>query len=320
MPTPSIRTFVFAVAATLIACGQADNSQTSPGRPGSQTEEAQFKVGAPAPAVPPTASIGGVAGRREAAADAAANEAPRGDPSQVRVTDSAATPSMLIRTGNATIEVDSLEVAMQQVRDLAQRLGGFIANVQLSSGRDQLRSASLEMKIPAARWSDAVSGLKPVGKVEALNEFTQDVGEEYVDVSARVQNAKRLEARLIELLANRTGRLSDVLTVERELARVREEIERYEGRLRFLRTRAAMSSMTVTVHEAFPVVSARGETGVLGDAFKQAWRNFVRLIAWIISIAGILMPLAAIGFLGWLAWRKWGPDRPPRSERPGRTA
>ncbi len=135
-----------------------------------------------------------------------------------------------------------------------------------------------------------------------------------------MQNSKRLEARLIELLANRTGRLSDVLTVERELARVREEIERYEGRLRFLRTRAAMSSMTVTVHEDFPVVSARGETGVLGDAFKQAWRNFVSLMAWLISITGILIPLAALGFLGWLAWRKWGPDRPPRSDAPRKTA
>lgn len=316
MLTPSIRTFAFAVAATLIACGQA--ADNSPGRSGSQTEEAQLKMGAPSPA-PPTVSIGGVAGRGEAAADAAA-EAPGRDPSQVRVTDSAATPSMLIRTGNATIEVDSLEIAMQQIRDLAQRLGGFVANVQLSSGRDQIRSASLEMKVPVARWSEAVSGLKPVGKVEALNEFTQDVGEEYVDVAARVTNAKRLEGRLIELLANRTGRLTDVLTVERELARVREEIERYQGRLRFLTTRAAMSSMTVTVHEDFPVVSARGETGVLGDAFKQAWRNFVGLVAWIISISGILIPLAAIGFLGWLAWRKWGPDRPPPSDATRQTA
>lgn len=65
---------------------------------------------------------------------------------------------------------------------------------------------------------------------------------------------------------------------------------------------------------ALPVVSARGETGVLGDAFKQAWRNFVGFMAGIISFTGILIPLAAIGFLVWLAWRRWGPDQlpPPR--------
>ncbi len=332
MLTPSIRTLAFVAVATLLACDQTETSQTdaSPGRPGSRTEEAARRregmameekdLSAPAPAAPPTASVGAVAGRGGFATDAAANQqAPGRDPSQVRVTDSAAVPSMLIRTGNATIEVDSLEIAMQQIRDLAQRLGGFVANVQLSSGRDQIRSASLEMKIPAARWGDAVSGLEPIGKVEALNEFSEDVGEEYVDVTARMQNAKRLEGRLIELLGNRTGRLSDVLAVERELARVREEIERYEGRLRYLRTRAAMSSMMVTVHEAFPVVSARGETGVLGDAFKQAWRNFVRFIAGIISLTGILIPLAVLGVLAWFGWRRWGPRRPPRSGAPEQT-
>ncbi|MGQ0714642.1 MAG: DUF4349 domain-containing protein [Gemmatimonadaceae bacterium] len=236
-----------------------------------------------------------------------------GGPPQIRsgTTDTASAPSMLIRTGTAQLEVDSLEIAMQQVRDLAQRLGGIIANTQLASGRDQIRSATLEMKIPAARWTDALTGLAPIGKVEALNEHTEDVGEEYVDVTARVRNARRLESRLIELLGNRTGRLSDVLAVERELARVREEIERYEGRLRYLLNRVQMSTLTVTVHEAYPVVSARGETGVLGDAFKQAWRNFVGFIAGIISLTGILIPLAVLGVVAWLVWRRWRPRRPP---------
>ena len=70
----------------------------------------------------------------------------------------------------------------------------------------------------------------------------EDVGEEFVDVSARMENARRLEQRLVTLLASRTGKLSDVLAVERELARVREDIERYEGRLRYLRAHAATSS------------------------------------------------------------------------------
>src|SRR5687768_2824507 len=203
MLTPSIRTFAFIVAATRVACGDTDTSQSEPRarRPGSRAVDAALPevqmmeekdLSAPSRAAPPVASVGGVAGR---VGFGAGNEGSAGrDPSQVRVTDSATVPSMLIRTGNAQVEVDSLEIAMQQVRDLAQRLGGFIANTQLASGRDQIRSATMEMKVPAARWTDAVSGLKPIGKVEALNEFSEDVGEEYVDVTARVQNSKRLEA------------------------------------------------------------------------------------------------------------------------------
>jgi len=79
-----------------------------------------------------------------------------------------------------------------------------------------------------------------------------------------------------------------------------------------------MSSMSVTVHEAFPVVSARGETGVLGDAFKPASRNFVSFIAGVISLTGII-PSAVLGVLAWLAWRRWWP-RPPRSDAPTQKA
>jgi hypothetical protein len=307
----------------LLACGDSQTSRTDPSqrRPGSRTEGAAAlemrqrmqeknanQVMSGVPETDLSASVGYGAGE-----EGSRTPPQTPSPSSVRqgTTDTAAVPSMLIRTGNAQIEVDSLEIAMQQVRDLAQRLGGYIANTSLASGRDQIRSAMLEMKIPAARWTQALEGIKPIGKVEALNEFSEDVGEEYVDVTARVQNAKRLEARLIELLANRTGRLSDVLAVERELARVRQEIERYEGRLRFLRTRAAMSTLQVTVHEAFPVVSARGESGVLGDAFKQAWRNFVGFIAAIIALTGLLIPLAVLGVVAWLVVRRWWSRRRP---------
>jgi hypothetical protein len=73
-----------------------------------------------------------------------------------------------------------------------------------------------------------------------------------------MENARRLETRLIDLLATRTGKLKDVLDVERELARAREEIERYEGRLRYLRAHATLSTLTISLHEPLPVVGRAG--------------------------------------------------------------
>jgi len=126
------------------------------------------------------------------------------------------------------------------------------------------------------------------------------VGEEFTDVTARMGNARRLEARLIELLATRTGKLKDVLDVEQELARVREQIERYEGRLRYLRAHAALSTLTIYVHEPLPVVGHAGSS-VIGEAFKQAWRNFVALVAACIRGLGIVIPLGVVVTGGWLA-------------------
>lgn len=220
-------------------------------------------------------------------------------------TDTEVAPSMLIRTGAASIEVDKLDPAIIKVRQIATQLGGYVANSSISGGRDQIRSATLELKIPAAQYDQAVGGLGAIGKVESVNTNVEDVGEEYVDISARVTNAKRLEERLINILATRTGKLQDVLAVERELARVREEIERYEGRMRFLRTRAAMSTLSITVHEPFPLLGQHpGDNPIIG-AFKSAWRNFVSFIAAIIAASGVLIPLAVIAALGWLGYRRY---------------
>jgi len=202
---------------------------------------------------------------------------------------------MIIRTGQASVEIDSLETAIAGVRALAQRLGGFIANTQMQLGQRQYRSATLEIKVPAAQFDELLGGLQPLGKVEFVNVNAQDVGEEFTDITARVANGRKLEGRLIELLATRTGKLSDVLEIERELARVRQEIERMEGRLRYLRAHSATSTLNVTVHEKSPVVPAPGSSGVLGEAFAQAWRNFINFLAGLIASLGVLVPTSLIG-------------------------
>jgi hypothetical protein len=211
--------------------------------------------------------------------------------------------SMVIRTGQTSIEVDSLERAVSQIRLLAGRIGGYVANTTMQTGRGQLRSASLEVKIPADRFDDGLGGLVGLGKVESVNVNVEDVGEEFTDVTARMGNARRLEARLIDLLATRTGKLKDVLDVERELARVREEIDRYEGRLRFLRAHAVLSTLTIYVHEPLPVVGHAGSS-VIGEAFKQAWRNFVGLVAAIVRSLGIVIPVAVLVVALWVSAKR----------------
>lgn len=295
-----IASMTVAVVTLLVACKAKEAERSE-----DQRRSAEVAASAPA-AAPPVMQQGKVEGvvMDMAATAQVGNAAPSARAVAAGTTD-AATPSMLIRTGGASIEVDKLDPATMKVRQLAAQLGGYIANSAISGGRDQVRSATLELKIPAARYDQAVGGLNDIGKVESVNTNVEDVGEEYVDIAARVANAKRLEERLISLLATRTGRLQDVLSVERELARVREEIERYEGRMRFLRTRAAMSTLSITVHEPFPLLGQHpGDNPIIG-ALKAAWRNFVSLIAGIIAASGILIPVAALAGLGWLGYRRY---------------
>ena len=217
--------------------------------------------------------------------------------------------SMLVRTGEASLQVDTLEAGIARIRDVARRTGAVIANTSMEGGNKQTRAASLELRIPSERFDEAVNGLAPIGKVESVSVTVQDVGEEYVDVQARVANARRLEQRLVELLANRTGKLADVLTVERELARVREQIERYEGRMRYLRTRASISTLSIGIHEPYPIVAEHPGERPIRDAFVQAWRNLVGVTAGLIASLGVVIPLGILVVGLVLLARRWFPAR-----------
>jgi hypothetical protein len=219
------------------------------------------------------------------------------------VTAASVDANMIVRTATASIEVDSLEQAILAVRALSSRVGGYVANSDVTSGRKEQRTATIELKIPAQRFDESLGGLAPIGKLESVSVEAEDVGEEFVDVNARMDNAHRLEQRLIGLLATKTGKLKDVLDVEQALAHVREDIERYEGRIRYLRAHTAMSTLSVTVHEPAPVVGEVGHS-VMGEAFAQAWRNFVGLISLGVQSLGVVIPLGALAFLAWIITRR----------------
>lgn len=296
-----------AVIVVALACGTNDRAQSSAAKDGGMVGDVSGQLrgveagggggGVGAPVAQSEMAMTVVADTMAAPEPATR---PANGTAQGPVTSPDVSAAMIIRTGNAAIKVDSLEVAVAQTRALALSVGGYVANTSMQTGRDQLRSATMEIKVPSARWAQLLTGLKPIGTLESLNEEAQDVGEEFVDAQARVANSRRLEERLISLLATRTGKLQDVLQVERELARVREEIERYEGRMRYLRTRSAISSMTVTVHEPAPVLGSQPGQNPIADAFRDAWRIFVGLVAFLISSLGVILPLALIG---WLLWR-----------------
>jgi Domain of unknown function (DUF4349) len=315
-------TLIVIAACALIGC---DGDSSSANRGGTATDqlgeftktEGQPVLASP-PVMPPGEAdfSGKVAARRDAgqvtdsrvgalAGNAEAQAASGADPLQSVTGATTGAPAMVIRIGQAFIEVDKVDPAILKIRQLAAQVGGYIANSSVSGGRDQIRQATLELKLPSPKYDEAVSSLSTIGKVETVNSTAQDVGEEFVDVTARVKNSRRLEERLITLLETRTGKLDEILRVERELARVREEIERYEGRLRFLSSRVATSTLTITVHEPAPILGNNPGENPIAAALRRAWKNFVGFVAALISSLGVVIPLALIGLAGWAGYRRW---------------
>ena len=117
----------------------------------------------------------------------------------------------------------------------------------------------------------------PREPVNSLKQFgmamhsAQDVTEEFVDLEARIANKKRLEERIVELLKDSSDKIKDVIEVERELARVRGEIEQMEGRLRYLTNRTELTTVTISAREVREYVPPEALKFV--GRVAQAWGN-----------------------------------------------
>ncbi len=299
-----VRTVVIALlqSALLVACERTSNSEASNEGYDSAGQPTANAAKDEAEAI----SLGTV-GRREIAASPGAAPSPEAQTAEERWSQPFAldpASRLIVRTGQASIEVDSLETAMAELRRIAQRAGGFVADASIQSGRNQLRQATLELKVPSARFDELTEGLQPIGRLEFVNVGAEDVSEEFVDLTARVTNGRRMEERLVELLRTRTGKLQDVLSVERELARVREEIERMEGRMRFLKASAQLSTLSVSLHEPVPIVASNGN-GPIAEAIRMAWRNFVGVVAGTIASLGFVVPVLIFGWGVVVIARRW---------------
>jgi Domain of unknown function (DUF4349) len=210
--------------------------------------------------------------------------------------------SMLIRHGEASLEVTHLDDALAKVRQSATQFGGFVANTSIRNGKEEKPAAILQIRVPSAQFDALVGALGTVGKVESVTATVQDVGEEFVDMGARATNARRMEVRLVEMLATRTGKLEEVLTVEQELRRVREEIERYDARLRYLEKHASVSSLDITLHEPRALID-RPRPGPIVVAIGTAWERTLGVLAWCIASLGVIVPLGLLLGLGVMLYR-----------------
>jgi len=107
------------------------------------------------------------------------------------------------------------------------------------------------MRVPSDQLGAALTELKQLGRAEEESQSGEEITPEFVDLNARLANARHTEQRLIEVLSRGTGRVADVLEVEREIARVRGEIERMEAQRKDMENRVAFAAVQVRLSEEY---------------------------------------------------------------------
>jgi hypothetical protein len=141
---------------------------------------------------------------------------------------------LIIRNASLSIVVRDYEAARGDLDRIAKSVNGYIGDLTALGARGEAPSLRGTLRVPATRLDEAIAALKKLGDVQQESLGTDDVTQQWTDLEARLANARASEARLKDVLQNRTGRLSDVLEVEREIARVRGEIEQMEAQRKSL--------------------------------------------------------------------------------------
>ena len=171
----------------------------------------------------------------QAAKAPAATQPATTTPAAAAETVAAVEPRKVIYTGTFTVLVPDAAAAVEAARKLADSLGGYMQHSSLDS---------IVIRVPAARFGEAAEALKSIGAVTNQEIDAQDVTEEYEDLDLRLRSAKALLDKLLALLAKAEA-VKDALEVEREVARVRAEIEKLEGLKNRLSSRIAYATLTV---------------------------------------------------------------------------
>jgi Domain of unknown function (DUF4349)/Putative zinc-finger len=161
----------------------------------------------------------------------------------------AATAPMIARTARLQIVTSAFDSVRPAIDRIVAETGGFVGQVDFSAPNAESRSLNATVRIPVQRVDAALASLRRLGSVLEESQNGEDVTDQVVDLDARLANARNTEKRLTDLLQKRTGDLSDVLAAEREVARVREEIERLDATRKQLGQRVTYASVTLHVTE-----------------------------------------------------------------------
>lgn len=219
----------------------------------------------------------------------------------------------IIRNGSLELTVQDTRETIKTVRELVNSVEGVISYSNVYEIKEGIYGAYLTLRVPQERFDAVMLQLETLGKAANIQTGQDDVTMEYVDLESRLNNQKAQEARLVEILEMATT-VEEVLEVERELYRVRGEIESMTAQFRYLSDQVAYSTIDLTLKEeivptqtitpgAFDRIGERLREAFIGG-FNIVLRGISSVLIALVALLPLFVLLAIVGYLIWLLSRK----------------
>jgi hypothetical protein len=198
----------------------------------------------------------------------------------------------VIKTADLEVEVEqgSFDDAMQQATSVAEKYGGFVLSSAVQ-GEEEDRTGSVLLRVPSDRFGLAMADLRGLGAIRSESIEGQEVGQEFVDLEARLRNLEAQETRIL-LLMREADTISETIRVQQVLERIQLDIEQIEGRLRYLEDQTTLATISLHLVGAGAVIPE--PPGTIGRAWQEAVVGFKRVVGAVVVALGYLLPLALL--------------------------
>jgi hypothetical protein len=257
-----------------------------------------------------------------ASPDAAVTEEFAGDTSvQPAPSSEGATPQtdrMIIRSKTLRLEVESTPEAVDSLRALVAKHAGVITNMQVATdtedwlyrydeygytvGDGAALRGWMTVRVPAEELETFVDGAIGLGTVKYQAEDTEDVTQQHVDLAARLEKLKAEEVRLRSFF-DAANDVQDMLAIEAELNRIRQEIESLDAQVKYLERQAAMATVTIELTEERPVVRPEGDSWGFSEAITAGFRGAANVLTFGIAFLIATAPLWVVALIAFFIVR-----------------
>ena len=215
---------------------------------------------------------------------------------------------MVIRRASLALLTKEFDSARASLENMVGAHQGYFGEFTVAAPANAGRSLAATVRVPASQLDPVLAELRKLGRVEQENQSADDVTRQYVDLTARLANSRETEKRLVEILRERTGKVSDVLDVEREISGVREQIEQMDAQRKTLDNQIQYASVDLRITEEYkqsletpaPALGTRIHNAAV-DGFLSAADLIIGLLLFVLN-AGPTLALWGL-MLAWPAWR-----------------
>ncbi|MCA8992098.1 MAG: DUF4349 domain-containing protein [Planctomycetaceae bacterium] len=221
---------------------------------------------------------------------------PEAMPATVNSAQESDTGRKVIYSADLTIYVDDFSSVPEQIVKLAEQHKAFVADSSQDGYQGRSPSGQWKLRVPSEQYRSLLQDCGQLGDVVSQHETTQEVTEEYYDLTARLATKREEEQRLLEHLKVDTKELADILAVETELTRVRTEIEQLEGRQRFLDNEVALSTVWLRIEEVRNY-RPQQQASRFGERMTLAWSQSLQLLGDFLQVLAICL----VALIPWLA-------------------